>query len=468
MIVSVANGQTIQSIAKGHINIPGTIEPITAYVFPDDQLQHTLLSLSQLCRAKCTITLTDTEIKIIHNDTKETIFHGYKQHSDNLWMIDIDINAQYISTSNNTSTANLTISHENDAAFVKFQHAVFGSRPTSTFINACEKGWLQGIPRLTVKMIKDNLPNSMATAFGYLDQNRQGQQSTKQKQRKSIRIQKQTYTEEESEYDDLEDSNIIYVKIFNTSDITHADATGRFPIASKAGNQYILVFIYKNYTHLEPMAARSGTEYAKAFERAIEFSKQKGQDMLYIRMDNETSKVVTDMFKKNDITHQYVPAGSHRANRAEPAIRRTKNHIIATLTTTSQEFPLTLWDELLPQCEITINILTPWGPNPSISAYEGFHGSKYDHMAHPMGIAGTLVAIHNKPNQRGTWDPHAAKGFYLGPALKHYRCWKTYTTGTQDYRISDTLQWFPEPYMIPGSNAHETLEAQIKQLNTHQ
>ena len=84
----------------------------------------------------------------------------------------------------------------------------------------------------------------------------------------------------------------------------------------------------------------------------------------------------------------------HRSNRAERSIQTFKNHAIATLCTTSKDFPLALWDRLLPQIELCLNHLHPYKPNPIISAYAGLHGRAHDFRANPIGPAGARILIH--------------------------------------------------------------------------
>ena len=47
----------------------------------------------------------------------------------------------------------------------------------------------------------------------------------------------------------------------------------------------------------------------------------------------------------------------HCCNRAEHAIRTFKDHFIAILAGIDKTFPKSLWDLLLPQAEITVNLL---------------------------------------------------------------------------------------------------------------
>ena len=48
------------------------------------------------------------------------------------------------------------------------------------------------------------------------------------------------------------------------------------------------------------------------------------------------------------------------------------------------------------------------------------------------------IVLHEKPHQRGSWSPNGVEGFYLDPALKHYRCYRGWVVKTQRERVSDT------------------------------
>jgi hypothetical protein len=58
-----------------------------------------------------------------------------------------------------------------------------------------------------------------------------------------------------------------------------------------------------------------------------------------------------------DDDFQLVPPGMHRRNAAERAIRTFKNHFIAGLSSIDKDFPLHLWDQLLPQAILSVNLL---------------------------------------------------------------------------------------------------------------
>jgi hypothetical protein len=74
------------------------------------------------------------------------------------------------------------------------------------------------------------------------------------------------------------------------------------------------------------------------------------------------------------------------------------------------------------------------------------HNQQYDHLAHPLSVFGMRVVAQEKPHLRPSWGAHGKDGFYLGPALQHYRCWCIFCADTVGTRISDSLAWLPEPY----------------------
>ena len=123
--------------------------------------------------------------------------------------------------------------------------------------------------------------------------------------------------------------------------------------------------------------------------------------------------------KARNINYQLVTPHVHQRNAAERAIRTFKNHFVAGLATTNKRFPLHLWDRLLEQAEITLNLLRPARNNPAKSAYAIMNG-EFDNNRMPLASPGTKVLVHEKPAVRGSWAPHGKEGWYVGPAIEHY------------------------------------------------
>ena len=187
------------------------------------------------------------------------------------------------------------------------------------------------------------------------------------------------------------------------------DSTGHFPVKSRAGNEYNLI-IYShdaNYIHVEPMKRGTG-RLVDAYRRGHAFFKSKGFHPKFERLDNETSKELQDYMKLENIFFQYVPPHSKRRDAAERAI--------STLCTVDKDFPLLLWDAILPQTEMTLNLMRGSRVDPHISAWEQLHG-KYNFDAHPIAPLGMHIILHEKPHQRGSWSPHGVEGFYLASTI---------------------------------------------------
>jgi hypothetical protein len=197
-----------------------------------------------------------------------------------------------------------------------------------------------------------------------------------------------------------------------SADETHGDLTGPFPIRSRDGNKYLLVMFSTggNFIHIEPIKDREGPNIAKAYSKGIEFFREKGINTSIERIDNEISLAFKRMCKDKDVKIEYVPPGQHRANIAERMIAVVKSYLISALATSSPFFPIDLWDLLLPQVEITINLLRPSRVDPRISAYEALHG-KFNFNKTPLAPPGSECIILERPNERATWPTH-------GPSLR--------------------------------------------------
>jgi hypothetical protein len=127
-----------------------------------------------------------------------------------------------------------------------------------------------------------------------------------------------------------------------------------------------------------------------------------------------------------------------------------KNHFIAGLCSVDPTLPLKLWDKLLPQATITLNLLQKSRINQHMSVYAQLNGH-FDFNRTPLAPPGTRIITHEKPDQRSSWDPHGLDGYYLGPALDHYRCYQVHITKTKGTRIVDTVVFSPAKLAIPST-----------------
>jgi hypothetical protein len=91
-------------------------------------------------------------------------------------------------------------------------------------------------------------------------------------------------------------------------------------------------------------------------------------------LDNEASTALKYFFTTSYVEYQLVPPHCHRRNATERDIRTFKEHFVAGLASVDPDFPLHLWDRLLPQAEMTLNLLRTSRQHPQLSAAAHFHG----------------------------------------------------------------------------------------------
>jgi hypothetical protein len=178
-------------------------------------------------------------------------------------------------------------------------------------------------------------------------------------------------------------------------------------------------------------------------------------------MENEALAGLKDLLRTQfNLKYQLVPPHIHRCNAAERAIRTLKNHFIVGLCSAAEDFLLRLWDNLLPHAELTINLLQASRVDPTISAYKAINGH-FDYNATLLALPGCKIVVHEK---RASWDPHGVIGWYLGPAMEHYWCYRCYIKKTQAERISDTVGFSPTQATIPALSPTEALIIAAEQV----
>ena len=205
----------------------------------------------------------------------------------------------------------------------------------------------------------------------------------------------------------------------------YGDLTGQFPFKSSRGNSYIYVLYNhdSNAILVEPVQNRQAQTLAKAWKVLTDRLWQRGHVYTHFVLDNELLNDLKQAFQKYNIKHECVPPNLHWRNSAERAIQTFKHHFLSGLATCNSQFPIQEWDRLLPQAEMTLNMLRRSRNNPQLSAHAYLFGN-YDYNAHPMVPPGTKVMVHSKPNNRKSWEYHGKLGWYIGPSLDHYRCVK--------------------------------------------
>ena len=83
--------------------------------------------------------------------------------------------------------------------------------------------------------------------------------------------------------------------------------------------------------------------------------------------------------------------------------------------------------------------------------------SNFNFMATPLAPPGTKVVVHIDPTIRGMWELNGNQGWYVVPALEHYRCVTCYFPCTQTTRICETVTFFPHDVPFPEISLKEHL-----------
>ena len=440
----------------------------TAHIVPALQSQ-SLLSIGTLCDAGCDVNFTTTAVTVRHDGA--IVLEGTRT-SPGLWKFVIPVpstaSPNFTQPPTHEAVALSTIGYPNAAELVAYAHAAMFSPALSTLEKALQQGYVRNLPGLTTKTLRRHPPQSVDTAKGHLDQTRKNLRSTKSGKPQDLNNKPVTSVSPD-EFPEREDkSHHCYVAVQHIEEPTgkvYTDQTGKFPCTSASGNNYIMI-IYdydSNAILMEPIRNRKGPTLLAAHQKLHARLTKAGLRPRYIMLDNECSNALKEFFNAEAVAYQLTPAGIHRRNTAERSIRTAKNHLIAGLCTVNPKFPLYLWDKLLPQAELTLNMLRGSRLNPKLSAWDQVCGV-YEYNRTPIGPPGTRVLVHDKPHQRGTWAPHGDDAWYIGPAFDHYRCYTVWSWETRREKETDTLSWFPHNVRMPTPSALDRIGTGIHDI----
>jgi hypothetical protein len=328
-----------------------------------------------------------------------------------------------------------------------FIHQALCSPPTPTLLRALTRSSkLATIPGLTPHLIVHHLPPSTATDKGHMQRHRQGVQS--------MRTQQPAILQARSNVDQLHPTKEIcsahdmfcFAALANMHTGTmYTNGTGAFPVQSFRNMQYVFVaYIYDlNAILVRAIPSRIDGAMIAAFKDILATLNTRGYEPTLNVMDNECSNAVEAHIRSNNMDiHLVPPPPNHQVNAAKRAIATFKEHFISALATVDKDCPLQLWDNFLPQVELTLNLLQFLQRDPTKSAIEEVNGT-FDYNKTPLAPVGTKGLVYEPPAIRASWAPHGTDAYYVGPALKHYWCLRFYMPGTQRYCVVDTWQLYP-------------------------
>ena len=131
----------------------------------------------------------------------------------------------------------------------------------------------------------------------------------------------------QSPVSNIKTNNVAY-NLINHKELSTAytDLTGRFPIRSSTGNQYVLVGYHYDAICIHEVAVkdRKSVTLTNAWQHLHDLFTKAGVAPNTYVMDNEISKDLKQALENNETTYRLVPPYSHRRNLVERAIQTWK------------------------------------------------------------------------------------------------------------------------------------------------
>jgi hypothetical protein len=326
--------------------------------------------------------------------------------------------AQASSTAYNPQALNLP----SISTLVSFYHACLGFPVKQMWLDAIKAGNCNTVNVLTYSNMARYCPNANETILGHLAQQCQNVRSTKPKHPKPLSP-PALPTTSPSSMD--EPSNQVFIKVYPLSKL-YMDDTGHFSVRACLGNQYIMIAYHVDGNLILPQAfkSRSNCHCIAAYNHIMLCLTVRDLSVDLQILDNKASAAYKEaIIVKWNTKFQLVLPDMHCHNWAERDICTFKDHFLAILASINSAFHPYFWNLLLPQAELTLNRLRQAIINPRISVWE-FFPLPFHFNKTPLGPVGCRVLIHAKPATRRSWDFRAKPGFYIGPALDSYCCFK--------------------------------------------
>jgi hypothetical protein len=262
----------------------------------------------------------------------------------------------------------------------------------------------------------------------------------------------------------------VYTKTYMVRETMFSNQTGQIPMHSQQGNKYIMEMaeIDSNAILVEPMKSHKDEEMIRTYNALLLLLKQAGIVPKKHVLDNKVSENMKNHIRDTcKLNMELVPPGCHRRNATKVAIRNFKAHFLSILAGVADNFPPSLWDRLIPQTKITINLIRQSNATPNVSAYAHLSGP-FDYNKMPLAPTGCEAQVHGKTDKRGTWAYYSVDGWYLFTSPKHYCTHNCHIKHTKSKRLSDTVQFqhkrITNPTITHADKVMHTLANCVKAL----
>jgi hypothetical protein len=382
----------MESTHTASIDIPELIRDVSiASVFPG-MAYHSLLSVGQLCNEGYSVTFKIDAITI-YNPAGVQVLRGARDLNTGLWRI----NLQHEHHQHSAGVANNVYELRNTGALVNYLHKAMFSPTKSALLQDVKRGHLITWPGLTEHAINTYLKLTPATAMGHMNKRLKNIRSTSK-----VAPTSDANDEAVTPASEGPKTHLVYAVVLDQGKL-YTDLTGRFPVRSSKCSWYLMVcYLYDSkYIKVFLTKSRSKSEWVKSYELIHQEMTSKGFQPKLQTLDNEASASLKTFFAQNDVEYQLVPSHYHRRNAAERAIHTFKERFFSGLATVDPDFPLHLWDHLLPQADLTLNLLRSSRQHPQSYATTHYRGLvNYNITAfYPPGCK---IIANEKPSKRRT------------------------------------------------------------------
>ena len=187
-----------------------------------------------------------------------------------------------------------------------------------------------------------------------------------------IKIYPRKLTPATSPPSDTTHSHEMHIKIKHISKLyIYTDDKVRFPVRSQSVNQYIMIAYHydSNSAIASTFKSRTNKHRILAYGATVQHIKDRNILVDLQILDNkESTKYKRIINPWWGVKCQLLPPRIHQITAADRAIRTFKTHCLSIISGISKTFPKNLWYLLIPQTDLTLNLLWKWTLNPRISA----------------------------------------------------------------------------------------------------
>ena len=329
------------SMALGHtapggdvVDLPLPLREAAREGHTVEGIQNNLYSVNRLVKQGYAALFTDDGFKVYDATNKKirvsraAVLNGYYCQDEGLWRIPLlhDGEAAQASATFRQSPQEIlregpppATNHINNVyelraqpQLIRYYHAAAGFPTMRTWLKAIANGHYQSWLGLTEAAVRRNFPDSTETARGHGRKIRMNLRSTK------------TLVKEEEEQANLvgEDSQTSYCshKVYNLKEEMdrkmYSDQTGKFPVTSYKGKQYVMV-VYETTSNnilVEGMRNRTSGEMVATYQILVDRLKEGGFEPQMHILDNEISQDFKNAIKTNQMKFQLVPPNDHRSS----------------------------------------------------------------------------------------------------------------------------------------------------------